>query len=62
MLFELACLFFHARNNNLTFEKRADACSEVNRLAFAAGYSVNDLAKILIIREEKPEPEEERAY
>jgi hypothetical protein len=48
MLFELACLFYEARNNKLDIDGQMDACSEVGRLAWAAGFNVNDLAKMLL--------------
>jgi len=51
MLFELTCLFYEARYNKLDIEGYMDACSEVCRLAWLAGFTANDMAKILIIRD-----------
>ena len=49
MLIDLACLYYHARNNSLNFDEGVDACVEVCRLAWLLGYSVNDMAKLLVM-------------
>jgi len=51
MLLDLTCLFYEARNNKLSVEQQMDACSEICRLAWVAGFTANDMAKILLIKD-----------